>query len=142
MELVPIAEAIIKSPYGLTLVLCVIVWWQNVVIKQKDLTIKEKDELIQSLHEKTAEKQQERETLLLSFLEWHQKLSELYTKIVQNMGNDVRDSWTILREWFVMKGGKEFEHQISRDDEDASISDDDDSGLHHLRSKLSKRGSV
>jgi hypothetical protein len=91
---------------------------------------------------KSEDKQQERETLLLSFLEWHQKLFELYTKIVQNLGNDVRDSWVILREWFVMKGGKEFEYPNSPDDADTSVSHNDDIDLHHLRSKLSKRGSV
>lgn len=143
MDLVPLLEAVIKSPYGLTLILCFIVWYQNMLIREKENTIKEKDKHIQLLNDQFSNKQETRENLLLSYLDWHQKHAELNTKIVQNMGNDVRDSWIILQElfkWLGLKGGKNFDSKTSQDDADPPIPDDDDSGLHDLRRKLSNTG--
>jgi hypothetical protein len=117
MDLVQLAEAVAKSPFGLPIFLFAVVWWTTTVIKQKDKYIEDR----------TREELQKAEVRE----KWYQKYVESTTTHIINIENDVRDMWEILRE-----GRVHFESS-NRDDETSSNPTHDDGGLNHLRSKLS-----
>lgn len=127
MDLVAIAEAVAKSPYGLPLFLLVVVWYTASMIKAKDIYIQMhiKDDL---------DKAKEREQWYQSCLEWYQKYLEKNTEHMTNMTNDIKDIETIL-----MEGRQHFESD-KRDDQTTSVTTSHDRGLDHLRSKLSSSG--
>lgn len=128
MDLVQIAEAVAKSPYGLPLFLLVVVWYTATIIKQKDA-------YMEAHIKEDLEKQGEREKWYRTCLEWYQKYLETNTKLMANMGNDMKDIEALL-----LEGRAHFEQQSNRDDEAPPDSFGNDGGLDHLRRKLSKSG--
>lgn len=126
MDLVAIAEAVAKSPYGLPLFLLVVVWYTASLIKQKDMYMQ--------LHIKDdLEKAEEREQWYRSCLEWYQSYLKSNTEHMANMSNDIKDIESILSE-----GRVHFESD-NRDDETPSATNNHDRSLDHLRRKLSSR---
>jgi hypothetical protein len=126
MDLVQIAEAVVKSPYGLFLFLLVVVWYTTTMIKQKDF-------YMETHIKEDLEKAEAREQWYRSCLEWYQNYLETNTKHMASMSNDIKDIESIL-----MEGRIHFESD-KRDDETPPDSTDRERGLNHLRSKLSRR---
>jgi hypothetical protein len=126
MDLVTIAEAVVKSPYGLFLFLLVVVWYTTSMIKQKDFYMENhiKEDL---------EKAEAREKWYRECLEWYQKYLESNTERMTNMSNDIKDIESIL-----IEGRIHFESD-NRDDETPSNTTNRGGGLNHLRRKLSGR---
>jgi hypothetical protein len=124
MDLVSIAEAVAKSPYGLPLFLLVVVWYTAMMIKQKDMYLE--------LHIKEdLEKSEERERWYRSCLEWYQNYLGSNSEHMANVTNDIKDIESILRE-----GRVHFESDHP-DDETSSDPPHNDRSLDHLRRKLS-----
>lgn len=126
MDLVAIAEAVAKSPYGLPLFLLVVVWYTTTLINKKDM-------YMETHIKEDLQKAEEREKWYRSCLEWYQNYLKSNTEHMTNMSNDIKDIESIL-----IEGRIHFESD-NRDDETPSNTTNRGGGLNHLRRKLSGR---
>jgi hypothetical protein len=137
MDLVQVAESVAKSPFGLPLFLMAVVYYTVMMIQKKDKDLNEKDQQMKLHFEDDLKKAEKREKWYQGYLEWFQKYLESNTKQMTDIGNDVKDI-----EAFLLEGRVHFEpHENSRDDEVTPYTVGNDSGMLHLRRKLSSKGS-
>ena len=133
MDLVAIAEAVAKSPYGLPLFLLVVVWYTTTLINKKDM-------YMETHIKEDLEKAEEREQWYRTILGSYQNYMQITIKHMTNIDNNIRDIESSIHdiESILHEGRVHFESD-NRDDETPSNTTDGGRSLNHLRSKLSGR---